>query len=297
MCLRMRSSGRRLRNIVSGKSKKWLTAILLIFCAPMANAGLTVANGSSVVVDCAWTLSLDVDNTSGLETIQTNEPLNSHLSAIAAEFREAPFSFASPTSVPVDARSLPTVPGALSMVAIGFFCVSLVKDRRIWLAGLAGLVWTGQAGTNVLPQLALHLSHGNNSKRQSYEDYSGLACQHHPEDSSNRLRSDIEGTKYIGLLHRLAGIPDADDVFTDKRLAGLIIHSPQERKLYAKAFSYYGNNKHKLQTIIASWRYSLNLLLNCPAVQVGWFNCFSPAFIFKTIPRGPPKLAGVVTFL
>jgi hypothetical protein len=51
-------------------------------------------------------------------------------------------------------RYLPGVPATFFLVATGFVCVSLVRDRRAWLAGLAALLWLGQAGLHALPQLA-----------------------------------------------------------------------------------------------------------------------------------------------
>jgi hypothetical protein len=120
---------------------------------------------------------------------------------------------------------------------------------------LAGLLWLGQAGIQAVPQLALRLSHRNHTEQQFSTELT------HPYylENSNRLRSDIEGTQYIGLLHHLAGIPQDKMSFL----------SP---------------------SAIISQRYSLNSLLNCLTLRVEQFICFSPAFIFENLPRGPPKL-------
>jgi len=55
------------------------------------------------------------------------------------------------------AESLPAVPAAITMVLIGFLCVSLVRDRKVWLAALGGLLWLGHADAQNVPQLAQHL--------------------------------------------------------------------------------------------------------------------------------------------
>jgi hypothetical protein len=55
------------------------------------------------------------------------------------------------------AESLPAVPAAILMVLIGFLCVSLVRDRKGWLAVLGGLLWWGCAGVQTVPQLTQHL--------------------------------------------------------------------------------------------------------------------------------------------
>lgn len=55
------------------------------------------------------------------------------------------------------AESLPAVPAAKLMVLIGFLCVSLVRDRKVWLAALGGLLWLGHAGAQTVPQLAQQL--------------------------------------------------------------------------------------------------------------------------------------------
>jgi len=191
------------------------------------------------------------------ETSQVIESCNSHLANIGAELLKPPADF---TQSPLTgARSLPAVPAALFMALTGFLCVSLVKDRRFWLAALAGLLWTGQAGIAALPQLATQLSSKKHIQRKSPVS---TVCLHQLENSG-RLRSDIEGTEYIGLLHHLAGIPDA-----------------KSRYLHKDTYTF--------QPAIILARYGLNPLLTCLAAKAEQPVCFSPAFIFAQLPRGPP---------
>jgi hypothetical protein len=64
------------------------------------------------------------------------------------------------TSYPSQIKSLPAVPGALLMALAGFLCVSLVRDRRIWLTAI---LWVAHVGLATLPQFASHL----NAKKQA----------------------------------------------------------------------------------------------------------------------------------
>lgn len=48
-------------------------------------------------------------------------------------------------------KYLPPLPTALIMVLIGFMCITLVKDRKFWLACLFLLVWPVYAFLNTLP--------------------------------------------------------------------------------------------------------------------------------------------------
>jgi hypothetical protein len=192
-------------------------------------------------------------------------PIDAKLANLGKEFLQPPASFASLRHTQGNyVKPLPAVPAAIFMVLSGFLCVSLVRDRRFWLAALAGLLWAGQIGIQALPQLALRLSHRNHSQQQFSAE---LAYPHYLENS-NRLRSDIEGTQYIGLLRHLAGIPDA-----------------KSRYLHKDTRTYTS------QPAIILARTGLNPFLACLASRAEQFISFSPAFIFSNLPRGPPKLA------
>ena len=241
--------------MVLGKRSKWLVVLLSFLVLTAANAAPTVSNYSSNLVVSAVSPSSDAQIPIVADVTCTIESDDSYLAGVAAEFLKPPPAFTGSPALPVGAKSLPAVPGALLMVLTGFICVSLVKDRKVWLAALAGLLWLGQAGIQAVPQLALRLSHRNHTEQQ----FSTELTYPYYLENSNRLRSDIEGTQYIGLLHHLAGIPQDKMSFL----------SP---------------------SAIISERYSLNSLLNCLTLRVEQFICFSPAFIFENLPRGPPEL-------
>jgi hypothetical protein len=185
------------------------------------------------------------------------------------------------------------------MVLTGFLYVSLVKDCKVWLAALAGLLWAGQAGIAALPQLAAHLSSKKNIQQKSPVN---TVCLYQFEDSY-RLRSDIEGTEYIGLLYHLAGIPDGR-----MPLSLPAPHSSlQARRAFNPGQSRRWNNldsppnhpisvrsEDKLQELkfaILSFSFYLLQPTNCPALAAEQTVYFSSALIFAQLPRGPPEAA------
>jgi hypothetical protein len=182
---------------------------------------------------------------------------DSAFASAAADFLKAPDGFAAPvTSSHGQPKNLPPVPGTILMVLSGFLCVSLVRDRRMWLAVFAGLFWAGQAGIQLVPQLAISFSHSNNSEQRSCTEISRLYYR----ENTPRLRSDLEGTQYIGLLRHLAGIP----------------------------CSYGYKSISVLQDAIAFELNSINLQIKCLTGKTLPFIRFSPAFTFNNFARSPP---------
>lgn len=142
------------------------------------------------------------------------------------------------------------------LLLAGFLCVSLHRDRRVWLIALMGLLWICQAGIQTFPRLGHHFSHNSSTKQNigsplTYHAYLGRFY---------RSRSDIEGTRYIGLLRHVGGIPDAKSAIYS------CISQP---------------------VVVFSNSFTL-LQLRCLASKAEQFSCFSPAFIFQNLSRGPP---------
>lgn len=261
---------------MSAKSSKLLIILLSLVVVTAAKAAPTMSDCNRGVTAYVLSAGSDAHSCFVPETSEVTEPCNSHLAAIAAEFLQPPISSADLPAVPVGAKSLPPVPGALLMVLTGFLYVSLVKDYRVWLAALAGLLWAGQAGIATLPQLATYLSSRKHIQRKSSVN---TVCLHQFENS-NRLRSDIEGTEYIGLLHHLAGIPHRKSVSQFCFRSG---HSPtsvrNEGRLSVRQFA-----------ALSFWFYLIQAT-NCSASRAAQRVCFSRAPIFAQLPRGPPNPA------
>lgn len=269
-----------------------LAAIMFsLFVVSLASASLTVTPQDAIL-----TTSLSPANTAGaISHIVGNVagPINAELANLSREFLKPPTDTAGLTNTIANrVKPLPAAPAAILMVLIGFLCVSLVRDRRVWLTGLAGLLWLGYAGVHAVPRLALHLSHKNHSRQQLCAE---LSYPYYLENS-HRLRCDVEGTQYIGLLHYLAGIPNASGAFTNTRLGALITFSQPRQKLYSKVLSYPYKNTYPFLSAIIPEQYSLNSLFKCLASKAKQFICFSPAFIFDELARGPPLITREKSF-
>ncbi|MBA7625512.1 hypothetical protein ES703_32942 [subsurface metagenome] len=228
------------------------------------------------------------------ETSQITESSNSCLAAIGAEILKPPPDFTDFS--PVGAKTLPPVPAALFMVLTGFLCVSLVKNRRVWLAALAGLLWAGQAGFQAIPQLASNIS----KKHIQQKSPVNTACLYRVEDCC-RLRSDIEGTQYIGLLHYLAVIPAGTMSLS---LPASLLSLPTQRTFSPERNRSRSNLVASLNRVVSARTRSsagvpqfaithfsslLNPAVICPAARSEQNTYFSPAFIFQQLPRGPPN--------
>jgi hypothetical protein len=78
------------------------------------------------------------------------------VSAAVTDLLKPPAEVAGMISSSFHPRSLPVAPRSILMVALGFLCVSLVHDRRIWLAMAACLLPLGHSRPNVIPSLSSH---------------------------------------------------------------------------------------------------------------------------------------------
>jgi len=273
-----------------GNNKKLLMILLSLVVATVANATPTMSDSNKSFVAGAVSPTTDAPVLYIPETSQITEQSKSHLAAIGAEILKPPPDFTDFSTV--GAEALPPVPAALFMVLTGFLCVSLVKDRRVWLAALVGLLWVGQAGFQAIPQLAAHIRQKHNQRKSP----ANIACLHRIEDSC-RLRSDIEGTQYIGLLHHLAGIPDR--TMSSIRSPMSFLRKQQEsRKTVAHlcspfvARNSFARTKSNAKTPQFAITHLSSLLIPaviCPAARAEQNTHFSPAFIFQLLPRGPPN--------
>ncbi|MCF7958016.1 MAG: hypothetical protein K9M57_06150 [Phycisphaerae bacterium] len=107
------------------------------------------------------------------------------------------------------AKELPAVPGAILMTLAGFLCVSLVRDRRAWLATVTTILNLAQTGVRIIPQLALCTAFQASRKSQP-------SAVRLTRDGTNRalLSNDPTGISYAGLLYRLAAIPGYSNLNT-----------------------------------------------------------------------------------
>jgi hypothetical protein len=252
------------------KHTKWLVVPVSLFVLTAAHGAPSISKPSIHVIDCALSPSSESHVPFVPELTVHTGPTGSHLASLAGQYLQPPASLTNSATPAAGARSLPAVPGAVLMVMVGFACVSLVRDRKVWLATLAGLLWAGQAGMQALPQLALRLSNRTHTKQGLA---AGLTDLRRVEETS-RLRSDVEGTQYIGLLHHLAGIPDA-----------------AVSSLHEQEFTRGEDKSRASGLAIIEFSSSLRTANNGSASSAEQLTYFARSLAFEILPRGPPNPA------
>jgi len=148
------------------------------------------------------------------------------------------------------AKTLPAVPAAVMMAVAGFFCISLVKDRRFWGSILAALLWIHN------PVLRAAILPGK---------------QPAPYGHTNQYIA-IKSSK----LYLSAGIQKNKAPFF----------------LTRSAVFKTGCNALESSFLISADSSLIYIPQNCfPAFTGRYLVCFSPAFVFENLSRGPPYLA------
>ena len=165
------------------------------------------------------------------------------------------------------ASPLPSVPRTLFMVLTGFLCVSLIRDRRFWLAVLAGIIWAGQAGVLAVPQLAFRFV--NKSRTEQHLNTALILPSGPDHFFGDHIRT--AATQYVGLLRHLAGIPDC------------LCSSPQN--------PYFSLSENKIGHEEAAPAFVMPCTLQanpCLITHVTIDRLISSEFIFENLNRGPP---------
>ncbi|MGB7582858.1 MAG: hypothetical protein WBL85_10485 [Sedimentisphaerales bacterium] len=255
---------------------KTLAIVVLLCAASVASAFPTVISGNAPVCsistsdDCATNVmiyclgpSAACDQISELGRVMLQPPSGSQITVTSE-----------------NQRCLPALPSAIAMVLTGFICISLIRDRRAWLAVLAGLLWVGQTGIWALPEVTSRLSRRVHSGQQVN---TALAAPY-PLGGCFYPDSYNEETRYAGLLHHLAGIPRDISTFTNNRTVLIRYFS-----------GVAGKDTRALHHAILESQLVLSQLTNCLVSGTRQFVCFKPAFIsFCQLPRGPPISAEIL---
>lgn len=246
-----------------GNIRKGLLVFLSLLVASAAIAAPTVGDYNRDAVAPAMSPCSDAPHTGACEINQIGEPSNSQLASVAAEFLKPPTD-TNLQALPMQVKPLPPVPGALFLGLTGFLCVSLVKDRRVWLAALAGLLWLGQTGFSALPHLASHLR----SKKQIQSATGGPNLTYVSElDGSFRLRSNFVIRNSLFDIHYSA----------------CCISSPSDRSTFSQR-----EDRFRLPQFAIAPQFSLIQTIYCSVPRAEQAVPFSPAFVFARRPRGPP---------
>jgi hypothetical protein len=269
--------------VVLSRNAKWLVVLMSLVTATTVVAAPTVGDCEAKLIAPVVPQASSTDNPFADEPSLFKSSRDSALADIAAELLKPPADFTSFSALPPGTRPLPAVPAALFMCLTGFVCVSLVRDRKVWLAAITFLLWAGQTGIAALPQAASHLVSRKLLGQYSHKQIYGSALV----GRASRLRCDLEGTEYIGLLHHLEGIP------TKIRNTKYEI-LPSSPSLCSGVNSAKGRNTNQSPNfaiaILSSYVIPANI---CLTRKVRQSVSFSPAFIFESMPRGPPNPAKV----
>ena len=260
-----------------GGREKNFTALVLLFAASAAIASPTIISDSPARI-----IPSSTDHAAGVVTC---DPRSNEVCGQISEFAGAIFRPPSGSQITVasgNQRCLPALPSAIAMVLTGFICISLIQDRRAWVAVLAGILWVGQTGIWALPELTSRLSRRVHSGQQVNTALAAsypLGGGYYPDSYSEEIR-------YIGLLHHLAGIPqDSNSAFTNSRVSlTRLCRSVQS----TTGFSSNGKDTRASQDATVLGQFVLSKPLNCLVSGTRQFICFSPALIFCRMPRGPP---------
>lgn len=245
------------------------------------------------------------------ERVNNTGLYKSHFASISEEFNKPPVRYGHLMAPAIGIKELPAAPGTLLMVLVGFLCVSVVRDRGFWLTILTSMLWAGQSGISLFPQLALSVS--DRALRDKQSSFHYITCLYEPREA-NRLRSDVEGTSYAGLLRHLAGIPHGDTTSmshiterrTLKQVSGRLSQSyfcqtccsaasvqsfySQEtlrHAIYRNTFRYHKKAFHFAITAITLY---LNYAIDVLTQGIEQLNLFNTAFINASLARGPPDL-------
>lgn len=263
-----------------------LLVMVLGFAVSLANASPTVGCFEDTGIDFSLPANADNSLRSASLAAQLVVYDSTDLSHLCADFVKPPIvSDIAATSDGLRIKTLPAVPGAVFMSLIGFFCVSLVRDRKFYLAMLIATLGLGQAGIQSLPRLLPIATLKKSNSRQQQLDRFSLSAM---IGQSSRLRSDIEGNQYIGLLRHLAGIPSFS---TDSILEYL--HVPHTFNHCGKQIAMQFRSKSvpsQTSAVIPPLRNSFALLRG-PAADARLFVTFNPGVFFENLARGPPRRA------
>lgn len=244
------------------------------FVILLASASSALANYNSEQFSNESPILFQINHYTNLTPAQEQQStyIDTGLMAAAKEFFSPPASFVQfGNKLEAGVRALPAIPETIFMALFGFLCVFFVKDRRVCLAALAGLLWAGQTGFTIVPKLVLSLTGKNYSHRQPSQLSSKLYLK-----NSSEFWCNNKETQYIGLLRHLDGIPALKDAF--KGLYPKVIGT--------KNVYNFDTNPNWFEAVIPSQ--TSDFLLRCLVKRTDHILYFSPAFLFDNLARGPP---------
>jgi hypothetical protein len=201
--------------MLSNRDGRWLVGLVCLLAVARAHGTPTISDCDGRSLDRSMRRSCGGHRTSGVTIGEFVNAGSFPFSVAAAALLEPPIVHED-RSAPsgVEARSLPGVPGTFLMGLTGFLCISLIRDRRAWLAVLLGLLWLGQAGYSVLPRAHSVLCRGR-QVGESIVSAARLFARRCPDS----LRAGTDDTQCTGLLRRVGAIVDGDSAPMPRRVS------------------------------------------------------------------------------
>ena len=273
------------KNVFLGWSQQLIaSAIVLSLCVGAAASPTVIedVDTSFVVASAA-----DVVNSAAPDIAIFIEPARSEL-ADAGRILCRPFNvFGDSTASQNNIRKLPAVPGAVLLGLIGFLCVTLVRDRKTYLAILIAMVSLSQQGMCAVPELAVRFGHAGDVVKHSLEAKSHNVYL----PNITFWERDSEERKFFGLLRRLAAVPGHTHIFANisqggnKRFKGGL--------LLLEEAGPFCTSKRAIPSVpaVPSIQPILDPFAKFPAERFTHTISFSPAFTFTRLARGPPRRA------
>jgi len=143
--------------MVRGRYTKGLALLVVVFWATSGDGAPTL-NVRHRLAEGRDSVALSSANAARWPDIsEITGPTESYLAVVGPEFHKPTVRYSGGTAQGKPIKSLPPVPSTFVLALLGFLFVTAVKDRRLWLAGLASVLCAGQGGFALLPQLASHL--------------------------------------------------------------------------------------------------------------------------------------------
>ena len=188
----------------------------------------------------------------------------------------------------INIRKLPAGPGAVLLGLTGFLCITLVRDRKTYIAIFIAMISLSQQGIYAVPELAARFGHVGHIAKHSLE-----AKSHNVYLPNIAFRDrDSRERNFFGLLRRLAAVPGHHThIFTcisqggNKRFKGglLLLEEP----------GLFCTLKRVAPPVpaVPTIQSSPNPLTEFPAERLTCIIPFSPAFTFIRLARGPPHQA------
>ena len=262
-----------------------LILLLSLLLLSTAKGAPTLTDCKSKYTSCSFLLHKNICIFSNQQKYPGLTAKNNYENYLAVEFRKPPASPSGLQASTTNIKSLPSIPDALLMALGGFLCVSIIKDRKFWIAFLTSLLWLGQSGFTILPYLVSHFAH-QKPIEQKQKPNTTCICKY---GGTTHTRNDVKDTKYIGLLHQLASITKFKNTLTDIH-STITYKNNYYQNLHTKAFEYLQIKiTHISQQLNANKQSRINPLPNCLVLKYSRDIFHSQAYSFPNITRGPPK--------